>query len=242
MPPVIIDVNTCFGFLPHKRADMSLERLTQWIEGRGIVQALTISTQGIFEDCSAGNRLTASVCSQNSRFVPVGTLDPRKLTNPQAEIDRCRQEGIRFFKFYPDLQGWPLESPVFEAALEGLAARKNPIIISATAPGMVSRMRPKLSDYPGPVILSSGGMDSFAEILWAARDLPHVSIDIHRLTAPDALLNACGVLGAGRVLFGSGAPESTLLGAMLSVYRTGLSEEDRNAVLNGNALRLLEGN
>jgi len=236
----MIDVNSCFGFLPHKRADVSLDRLLKLMEMRGITKALTLSTRGIFGDCGEGNRHTAAMCRQDTRLVPVGTLDPRKLMNPQTEIERCRQEGIHLFRFFPDIQRWPLESVLFDSTLQTLASQKAPVMISATQPGTISRLRSRIAGYPGPVVLQSVGMEAFAETLWAIRDLPHVCIDTRCLSAPDAIANACSVLGASRVLFGSGAPESTLAGAMLAVYRSPLSEEDRNAVLGGNAQRLLE--
>ena len=145
-------------------------------------------------------------------------------------------------RFFPHLQGWPLEFAPFLRILSVLGRLpKMPIMVSVDDPGDATVLARVLGDYPHPVILEGVSRTTLAEAVSVCRRHERLYIETHALHAPDALTQLRDTGGIGRVLFGSDAPGLSLGAALRSVQNAALSDADKSAVLSGNAQRIWQG-
>ena len=106
---LIFDVNTFFGLDRRAPTDWSLEALQRLLDRHEVSRALTYSLRGVAFDFVEGNNESVAAAARDERLVPVATVDPRRYVDCVEEVHRCLSEGLRVFRFFPDLQGWPLD-------------------------------------------------------------------------------------------------------------------------------------
>lgn len=236
----IIDANTMFGIHPKHRLDMSVDRLVREMDRHQIAASLTLSTTGIFHSYVDGNAATLEAAKANKRLVPVATVNPKDYFGSAADIQALRTQGFRIFRFYPDEQGWIVQSAAFSEVLKQTATMKAPVMLNASRPGEPSDIARAVSDYPAPVILCSVSLDVLSEVLAVMAELPNVMLETHELHVPGGLKLVADRVGADRIVFGSGAPRSSVASSLDYVLRSELSEEDKQRILGGNIKRILE--
>src|SRR5205085_2487047 len=73
----IVDINTLFGPLPSAAADLSIDDLTTLMTEHEVAVCCTLSTIGFLLDHNSGNAATRAACSENSRLIPVATINPQ---------------------------------------------------------------------------------------------------------------------------------------------------------------------
>lgn len=179
-------------------------------------------------------------------FTSVNMADPRA----PAEIERCARSGVRGIgELRPENQGWDILGQAGQT-LAALARQHNLVLMfHVTEPGVRS--------YPGRL---GCAMDSFAEFARRNAGLRIIGAHLaggvftHDATPPDVYADtaaqpflyreADGIrlmrgVPAGRLLFGSDYP---LIGQRRQIDEVGHAFRDpaeRDAVLGGNAARLL---
>jgi len=236
----IIDANTLFGFDPSHRLDLSVERLLRDMERYKVTSSVTLSTMGIFNDYQKGNEATMAVAA-DKRLIPAGTINPQTYFSSADEIARIAQ-NFRLFRFFPEEQGWPIDSVAFELVLKHIAPFKPAVMVDATYPGEPSRLMKIVRDYPGTVVLSSISDNTLAEALALMLELPNVVVETHELHVPGALKLLSERVGAHRIIFGSGAPRRSTASSLNYILNSELSHAEKSLVLGGNMKQILEGN
>lgn len=236
----IIDANTMIGVHPTHRIDMSAERLIRDMDSYRISASMTLFAAGVFHDHSRGNAATLAAAKASNRLVPIATINPVEYFGSAEDLQALRQQGFRFFKFFPGDQGWPITSAAFGEILRQLASLKAPVMISALRPGDPSDVGRMVADYPAPVILCSITRDLLSETLAVMSELPNVMIETHALAVPGALELIAERLGPERIVFGSGAPRRSATGSLQYVISSEISDEARQLVLGGNIKRVVE--
>jgi predicted TIM-barrel fold metal-dependent hydrolase len=83
--------------------------------------------------------------------------------------------------------------------------------------------------------------ENLIEAIAVARADNRVFIATDGLRGIGEIAAAVGAIGASRVVFASGAPVQALGAALAMVAAAEISDSDREAILNGNARRLLSG-
>lgn len=235
----IIDSYTLLGAWPEMELDLTVEALAAGMQARSVARSLVTHTTAIFYDAAIGNDLTHQLCGQYAPLVPVAVVQPLAYPACLEEIRRQLERGVRVFRFCPREHGYPLRAEVgpLRAALEALASARLLLVDVAELPHPVlgADLAPLL---PVPTAFSTDAA-GLGEILEAGRRSPNVWVETSRLTAGGALEAAARHLGAERVIFGSGAPLRSLGSAVMSVQYAELSDADRQAIFEGNLLRLL---
>ncbi len=234
---MIVDVDTIVGFWPARRCDISVERLQLLMQRHGVEQAWVCSARGLWYDDEEGNRETAEVAQRYANLVPVATLNPLKLTNAAAEIKRWMDGGGRIFRFFPEYQGWPLNSPSWHRILAMLDEARAVIVVG----GSVSPVLPEIRGLHTPVILAGAHVYQLADALALADEMPNVYLSTRLLLGPGSVEVAVSHLGAERLVFGSHAPVVYQESALRVVQAADLNAEQRQAILQGNAQRLIGG-
>jgi predicted TIM-barrel fold metal-dependent hydrolase len=237
--PVVIDLYTVFGFWAHRRVDVSLETLLGLMEKQKVARAATLSTEGILFDHRQGNETTARVCQEHPTLIPLATINPRAASDHPAEVKRCCDRGCKLFVLFPEHQGWEVESAEARACLAAVAEAGAAVMIEAAEPGAPTAVLRAVDSLALPIVLAGVNYRNLAEAIAVLRQNERFQVETHQLAAVGALETLAGEVGAARLLFGSRSPLHYYSSAYLTVRYSGLSDDDKAAVLGGNAARLL---
>lgn len=238
----VIDAHTLFGFWPQRRADISAEALVRLLRQHEINAALTLSTTGIFADFLRGNEETVSLCQRAGKLLlPVGTVDPRRYVGSLEEIDKRVEQGVRVWRLFPELQGWPLETRPVGAILQRLADRGCTLLISAGKPGEPSRVAERTAPMKLTTVLLGVTNLLLGEMVALLDEAPHIWIETRRLADPQVVRALGQRFGVDRLVFGTASPLQYASSALLPLKSCGLAEEQIAQILGGNIARRLSG-
>ncbi|HEX5324539.1 MAG TPA: amidohydrolase family protein [Capsulimonadaceae bacterium] len=237
----IIDINTFFGAFPSQHAGSTPESLVAQLDKFGVRQAFTLSTLGMFYNDEAGNAHTQEVAAASDRrLLPVATINPgTHLSDMKEVVEQVAGGPFAFCRFFPPLQDWPIDYAPFAQALKRLAELKKPVMVSIGKAGDITALSRILPDSTNPVILTRVHAQTLAEAVAVMREHPGVCLETHSMLIPDGLARIKDLVGADRLVFGSGGAAHSLGAALMYVQKSSLSDQEKAAVLGGNALRLL---
>lgn len=239
MAEPILDLFTLFGAMPPRGTDPGTGLLKTAMAKHGVAGAVTLSTRAIFHAAAAGNRETQALCNDSG-----GVLLPAAILDPRTPLAETLLTGARLISLFPTTQKWPIAYAPLELALSALASRgvKTPLFFEATRPGDATHLRTLLgaTGFTGSVVLAGLTGAAFAEAVALARTDERYFLCTDSLQGVGEIKLAVDLVGAGRVLFGSGGVARGSLAASLAVARVaGLTEEVLAQVLGGNTKRLL---
>ena len=234
----VIDANTLFGFWPFRRVDMTPQSLLRQMRRHGIKRACTMSAKGIFYDFTQGNEETFQASQANDWIIPVGTIDLRKFVGCEEEIRKRKEQGFKFFRFFPDYQGWSIESALFKRALKALNELRMPLMISVKTVEL-TRLVGAMKGFEAPIILESLHYYKTAEALAVIEDNPNIYVETHWLHGPDSIEMFVDKIGAERLIFGSYAPLFYIAPALNRIKYAEITHEQKELILSKNLLRVV---
>ena len=238
----VIDAHTLFGFWPHRRSDISAETLVRLLRQHEISAALTLSTTGIFADFLRGNEETVSLCQKSGKLLlPVGTVDPRRYVGSLEEIDKRVEQGVRIWRLFPELQGWPLATRPVNAIFSRLAERGCTLLINASQPGEPSQVAERTAPMKLTTVLLGVTNLLLGELVAVLDEAPHCWIETRRMADPQVVRALGQRFGVDRLVFGSAAPLQYVSSALLPLKNCGLAEEQLAKILGDNIKSRLAG-
>ena len=175
-----------------------------------------------------------------------GTIHPEYEGDIAAEIRRVRSLGLRGLKLHPDFQEFfaddPSTDPIYRE-IEG----KMPVLIHAgdknTDFSSPRRIAHVLEKYPRLTVIAAhlGGYSEWeeAEHWLIGRKLYIDTSSSLWAIPPERALSIIRRHGADRVLFGTDYPLTRHKEELERFYRLGLTHEEQEKILYGNAARLL---
>ncbi len=186
----------------------------------------------------------------------------------EAELDRLAETGVRGIKLHPCYQHTPMDDPRCVAILRRCGELGLAVLVHAGLdvglPGaeeaLPARIRRAL-DAAGPVTLIAAHMGGWrcweegVRLLAETGAYIDTAFSLGSLTPAwegawagrgslamldgEAFLRMTAAFGADRVLFGTDSPWGSLTGELEKIRALPLSPADRDAILGGNAARLL---
>ncbi len=254
---MIIDVNVSLSRWPFRRlAGDETPDLVARLRQRGVGEAWAGSFDGLLHrDVGGVNARLAAECRTHGKdfLVPFGTVNP-KLPDWQEDLRRCQEDyrmpGIRL---YPNYHGYDLRDPAF-AELTKMAAERRLIVQLAVCMEDERTQHPLLhvppvDCSPLPEILK--GLPALRLILIncspALREnqlqpvlaAGNTYCDIAMVDGIEGVARLVERVSPQKVLFGSDFPFFYFESALLKMQESGLPESDKDAVMEGNARRLL---
>jgi predicted TIM-barrel fold metal-dependent hydrolase len=206
------------------------------------------------------NETVAEACRQYpDAFTGLGSVDPHKGAAAVAEVARIAALGLRGVKFHPSLQAFapddPVYWPIFAACAEhGLLAlfHTGTSGIGARQPGGQGiridyahplKLDPVAAAYPDlTVVAAHFGWPWHQDLMAIALHKTNVYADISgwspRRVPPEVIRELSGRL-RGQFLWGSDFPFLTPERCLDELDRLGLPGDVTDAVLRGNAARIL---
>lgn len=229
--------------------DGTMDGLVQSMAQNGISHSVTLSIATKPSQVSAINR----ACAENWRegIIQFGTIHP-ETENFEEEIDRLVRTGIRGIKFHPEYQYFYVDDfkmyPIYEKlASSGLIV----VFHTGKDPGPFScdhalplAIRQVHRDFPKLKMVGAhmGGWmvwDKVEEIL-IGEDILLDTSAIYRLMDPETFVRLCRRHGTEKILFGTDSPWYDQGECVEWIRKSSLSDEEKEAVLGGNAERILD--
>ncbi|MEN6605079.1 MAG: amidohydrolase family protein [Bryobacteraceae bacterium] len=253
---MIIDTNVYLSRWPFRRLpDDEPAKLVAALRGHSVSQAWAGSFDGILHKDVAGvNERLAADCRQwgDGLLVPFGTVNPA-LPDWKEDLRRCHERhhmpGIRL---HPNYHGYGLDSPLLAGLLEDAAARGMLVQIAACMEDVrtqnpLVRVR-EVNLAPLADLLGTVSAARVQILNWrgTARDVAarlagtgRAYFDLAMLEGVEGLARLRQTVPLPCVLFGSNSPLYYFDSARLKVREAGLPPAEEQAVLRGNAVRVL---
>ena len=245
----LFDINACFGHWPnwdlqHKTAD----ELVASMDDHEIIRAAVMSLRGMLLNWREGNEETLAAAAQHpERFVPVATMSPF-LDGGWEELERLIDQGMRGIRLYPSFHNYPLNSPFVDQVCQVASEREIPVLLP-TRPMMNWRFQAVPIESFGAVIrrhpttrfLLSGPnyLVEFQAVVRLMQECPNAWFDISCLQGFQAVARLVGLVGANRVLFGTGAVLNYPACNVAKLRHAKISKTEHDAIASENAMRLL---
>jgi predicted TIM-barrel fold metal-dependent hydrolase len=252
---MIFDINAFIGKWPYwpvrsSAAAEVAEELTGW----GIDCAAICSLRSIFVHCDDGNCEVEHACGQHpDRFVPFACLGTLELSHalPSRDYDfaGCAARGFRGVRIYPQHHSYhPLYEPFVDRILEEATARGWPVLfplrigMNWAMPSLdLAVMHALVLRHPRTTWVLAG-INYLHEIRMAVslmRRLETVHMETSCVMGFAGISKLVSECGAERILFGSGAPIQHGGAGVEKILHANINDGAREAILSGNAHRLL---
>lgn len=239
--PTIFDACSLFGPWP-QREDLALQSLLGVMGQSGIARSVALSTKGIFYDFRAGNDATFEAARANAgQLLPCATLDPRAYPACLQEAERCAAQGVRLFRFFPYTQGWPIKLFPFRELLQKCDALGVTVAVEVSRAGDATDLADAVAFTNAPLLLAGVVPENLGEALSVLRSSPKFYLETTQLLAPGALEAVVTEVpeGGDRLVFASYSPLRYLSAALGPILASGLSPDQKAAILGGNLRRLI---
>jgi predicted TIM-barrel fold metal-dependent hydrolase len=239
----IVDIHACIGVQPEDdRAHDSLTLLAE-MDRAGVAEALCVHFTAIRYDAALGNARLQEICRCQPRLHPVAVVNPSIHSGVLEQVRRSAEGGACAFRFTPARQGWSVDSQAFIRAWGAMAETGLPGLVEVGGSGEATRLAHNTSAYPATLILANVSYGTLGEAVAVLQRYEHTVLEACRLVTPGVVEYLVDTVGAGRLLFGSGAPAWDIIPTLAMIQQADISAQDRGAILEDNARRIfgLEG-
>lgn len=227
--------------------DGSPEKLIESGKKIGVEKYIVHSTATIAHQVESINNYIIQEVKAHKEFVGFGTIHPH-YENFEDELKRIKTAGLKGIKLHPDFQQFEVDTMKMDSIYEVISALKMPILVHAgdyrydfSGP---KRIRHVIEKHPSLIVVAAhfGGYtewDKAAEYLIGQRVWFDTSSTLWKLPVEkaDEMIKAHGY---ENFLFGSDYPMWDHEDELSRFNRLNLTQEQREAILYKNALRLLE--
>ncbi|MBX6311402.1 MAG: amidohydrolase family protein [Isosphaeraceae bacterium] len=253
----MIDVNIFLSRWPFRRLPQDEpEALVRKLRAQGVEQAWAGSFEALLhEDLAAVNTRLVETCRQygDGLLVPFGAVNPR-LPGWREDLNRCQEDhGMPGVRLHPDYHGYALDDPIFQELLEAAAERKLIVQVSLRmedartqhpalrlAPVDATPIAALLPQVPRLRLILLNALGDVRGVMLDRLVAAGVSFDIAMLEGVGGIERFLAQYGADRLLFGSYAPLFYHEAATLKLRESALEPNQREAIVSGNARRLLD--
>jgi predicted TIM-barrel fold metal-dependent hydrolase len=254
---LIVDTNVYLSRWPFRRlpGDEAPELVAR-LRKRNVTQAWAGSFDGILhKDIGGVNARLAADCRTHGAglLAPFGSVNPM-LPGWQEDVRRCAKDyGMPGIRLHPNYHGYGLKDAAFSELLR-LAAGYQLIV------QLVVSMEDERTQHPllqvaavdvsalpelvksGPavrVVLLNWGRALRGQRLQSLADAGAVYFDISMVEGIEGIARLAERLPPERIVFGSNSPLFYFESALLKVEESGLADDRKTSILEGNARQIL---
>ena len=180
-------------------------------------------------------------------FFGVGLDD---INESLTEMERCIDAGLVGLTLHHRFAGKVIDHPIMWPVLEALREAGLPALIHCLAESTLEalwRLERLAADFPEVTFVALGALSSPSSIQWAihvGRFHPNIWFDTAVLLPVGTMLESfCEEVGADRLIYGSDLyvdpPTYRFPFALFEILASDIGPEDKQAILGGNARRLV---
>ncbi|NIN63460.1 MAG: amidohydrolase family protein [Anaerolineae bacterium] len=240
--------------LAHLRHVLSSpQAMLEYLDEQGIDYAVALAETNPLSTGTSPNDRVAEFCQDSERLIPFANVNPFVTTDLVSELQRCVSDlGVRGLKLYPTYQHF-YASDTRLYPLYAEAERLGVPIMVHTGSSVFRGARLKYGDplhlddvvvdFPElTIIMAHSGRGFWYEAAFFLAQLhPNIYMEVTGLP-PQKLPNYFPNLerNADKIIFGSDWPAVTdIKGNIATVRSLDITEESKDAILGGNAVRVL---
>ena len=241
-----IDVNAVFG-PDHGMVQVAgapLASLVEETRRHGVRLALASSLLAAAADLESGNRHAVEAASDPANRVgAIAVLTAKQPDTARAVVAAGEAAGVAGYRLDGGVWSFPTPEAVREV-LRAVAPTGKPLLVplstvgGAMGFGEATAIGAATADLGIPVILLGAHYIHVADDLRAAVRYPHLHLETSALAHWRAVETAVGLVGAERLLLGTGSPRRPGASAIDVVLLARIPDEAKRAILAGNAARL----
>jgi predicted TIM-barrel fold metal-dependent hydrolase len=241
-----IDLISDFSVDRLAEPDTTLAQLLEQTAAHNTTLTLTTSKRGLANQVNhEALAETLAVVGQHPRLLPVGTLDPRYYLNWQGELRTCVEGGCVAIRFAPGIQHWSPDTLIFAKMVAAIGPTGLPIIVDFNGAGReglewIHKVGETAHRHNVPVVMNEVSYGYLGELITVMQEYPNVYAAIRWLCLADGLEVLVEAGLGDRLLFGSNAPRYSIRALRNQVFMAKISDAEKQAILGGNALRLLK--
>ncbi|MCD6404276.1 MAG: amidohydrolase family protein [Planctomycetes bacterium] len=235
---MIVDIHAHYGQWPSSSEKDTPERFREALDRFGINASIVSSARAIQYDIISGNAEVADLVNCDDRIYGAIVVNPNHREASLAELSRHGQnERFVAAKLHPDYSGVPADSPLNMAILRRIAQMDMPLLVhtwgavQVEAASSIARAFPPLR-----VVMLHMGATAWGQGIQRASEYSNLYVEIAAtLAEPARITEAVRRLGAEKVFFGT---DMTLLSpayAVGLVKAAGLTGQENEKVMGGNA-------
>jgi uncharacterized protein len=192
-----------------------------------------------------GNELLAQSIASHDRLYGCWTVLPnqaREFPVPPLLFRQMHASRVVALRVFPDSHRYLLNAVSMGTLLESMAARSIPLFLSVKRGISWRGVYDLLSEFPTltAVICDHGcwGEDRMFRPL--LERYPNVAVDMAQYLLDGGIEALVADYGAGRLLYGSGFPESYFGGMMMALLHARIPLEAKESIAHGNLERLID--
>lgn len=240
----LIDVQAGFGgSVPGARQPVPAEWLRAQLQRHRIAQALVriVPETQDFDLCRSNQRLYQAA-TEVPEFLPCPVLAPAAcgdLPPEEEQVAEALRHGAAAVVLRPGPDRWAPEPWVLGPLLRALAARRLPVIcpeplVPATTVARWAALAPEL-----PLVLTAVAYGQERTLVPLLQEFPNTFLSTgNNFTAHRGIEFYVGRVGAERLLFGTGLPDSEPGAALGQLLFADFDESQRQLIGSGNFRRL----
>jgi predicted TIM-barrel fold metal-dependent hydrolase len=234
-------LGTPVGTRNTKSAADLVETLQRFGISRALVRTATIDWD---QDVLYSNEKLYAACEPYPQFVPCPMVVPNTgndFPDETEQIQVARQHGAGVVRICPKTHQWLLEEWNSGELFAALEALQMPAYLAASqfSHPEVAQLAAK---YPAlAFILAEIGYREQRILLPLLKKFPNIFLSLgNRYTLHGGIEQFVREIGAGRLLFGTGYPESEPMSAIMQLLYADISERDKQEIGTINLSRLIE--
>lgn len=225
---------------------MSSDELLQYMDGAGIAKALVWHVSQYDYSPADGNTRLSSAISGKERLFGCWTLLPPQtgeLPGEDAFFEKMKNERIYALRVFPSRNRYLLRKIVFGGFMDRIVEKKIPVLFAVMPEeNGWAEIYNILGEYPDLHLIignmGAWGCDRYFRPL--LENYRNVFLDSGDLFSSDGSLEGVAKdYGAGRLVFGSGFPDSTPEAAMLCLLHADIPESSKLQIASLNLEKMI---
>jgi len=253
---MIIDFGCNLGFWPFRRLPATTgAEIGSVLDAHGVDRAVVGWLPAVtYRNVHEGNEALAAEVGEDPRWVCFATLNP---TFPgwEDDLERCATGlGTQGLKLYPNYHAYSLAQGDADALVEAAVARDWPVMVTVrlederchhlrmqVGPTPVEEIAALAQRFPrGRFVLGNGSYAEIEQCFAVVGTRETVWAELGYLKSPlEAVATCVQRFGASRLLAGTNTPLMSAAPGLQKILRAPIADAEREAILGGNAARLL---
>ena len=235
----VVDAHTHIGgrSMFYHLPDSSTEDMIAEMDRIGVDLAITFPFAGVTSDFAYGNDLAAeAVKAFPERFIGFACMNPHYHTEMKAELERCRQMGLRGIKLIAHYQKYPIEGPGLFPAYE--YAHENSWMILSHEWGPPEFLDKLATTFSNACFIVGHYFNPlYAEVVTRRENVFQCTCAALNFGDVETMVDS---MPAEKIVFGSDMPDLPLMFSLAPILYARIPDSDKRRIIGCTAKSMIE--